>query len=131
MMASQGADLQEILITGAHENWCTRRNCTTCGCPEMRELLGEGDFRNRKYVSTEHARQLAYQMSRIDKVEFSERLSASEEYWVRTALMWLMYGIWRHLGDTAHAEVFPILEGSWSDSIYQSMKAHYQRVRGI
>ncbi len=122
------SDLAIELARGAAERWCVRRNCTTCGCREMRALLNEGYPPDRQRASLDDLKVLAASLAALDP-EDDVRLASLDQGWLEEAVMWLIYGIWRNAGDVAHETIFPIMQDTWAGSIYKGMQAHYEGVR--
>ena len=97
----------------------------------MRAILGEGTYRSPKSVSIERALALIHEMKKVDKSDIFAEFGCEGELWARDALMWLIYGIWRHLGNRAHEEIFVELKGSWAGELYEMMRAHYSNLKGL
>lgn len=121
--------LKDALKAGSSEGWCVTRNCTTCGCPEMRALLGEPMWPAHGGPSYEQAKELAHDLARLSRAELLNEVGYERLSWIYEATMWLIYGIWRHFGEIAHRGIFPVLSASWAGGIYENMKTHYAMVQ--
>ena len=116
--------LDDALLRSQREEWgwCTRRNCTTCGCPKMRALLtGQSWSRGDRLVGLDL---LTWERAQ----EVVEGLRHCQPHGYDEAIMWLLYEIWQRFSDRAHEELFPPLEGSMAGVILDQMRAHYARV---
>jgi hypothetical protein len=116
--------LQAALEQSKRENWCTNRNCTTCGCPQMRNiLLGRalsvsGPRIRLDDLSSQRAAQIIQELKHVAPPTNDE------------AIMWLLHAIWLRFGDDAHRNLFSDLDDSYANSILNRMKEHYSRLRG-
>lgn len=139
--------LQIKLDQAVRDGWCTRMHCTTCGSPEMKELLVGCETDTYRMglwldqLTFERAEKVIKGLVPVmppnpeeNIVEYRRGKGGRQRFWrvpeggkYEDAVMWLLFGIWYEFGDRAHAELFPALEGSWASSVLNKMKDHYAR----
>jgi hypothetical protein len=144
--------LEAILVRGSSARWCVKSSCSTCPCPQMREIIGEGRRPPYSKPSKDRVKQVCRELAAIDRDRLRLAISKSQEFtlrsdrkrtkarprpgederfgWCEDAVMWLLHRVWVLYGDEAHSFAFPPLRDSWAGGIYQRMRNHYARTDG-
>jgi hypothetical protein len=116
--------VEVALDEAVRSNACMKIVCTTCGGTTMRGILLGQAIPDGQWVSADPP--LTLDRAR-EVVAALRECSPNSDYEFVTGVRSLLHGIWLRFGSTAHAEIFPALDGSWAGSVLADMKRHFDQ----